>query len=304
MLRLTSRRPTHPLASHGLALLVVATVMAGGAVLASPASAQATEMVVVTDSGCLRLRAEPSLGATILSCLAPGSRVQTLDGTAEADGHTWQRVHTGANQGWVASAFLKTPGSSSPASMPPSTASAFPMPPPGGLTIGRAGVPSVEDLIAAQPFEATAAFVFDAESQQFRMHNVELANRLGTAPIEITANDIVLLRRSNTGSTASGVTTAADMNLPASVISPVIPPRGGVTTGLAGADDLESLIAMQSFAVDLVMVWDVPTQRWLSYRPEAPAFTNSLTGDHLSRGTPVFLRRHPDAPDPPTPDDP
>jgi len=279
------------------AALVLATLAVTG-----PASAVAEEAVVTTDAGCLRLRAEPSLDATILTCLAPGTIVaihdgQAHDGDVESGGHTWQRVTAQGREGWVAFDFLATP------SQPAASASVLPPPPPGGLTIGRAGISDITALVAAQPFEVSAVFVFDVATQRFLAHNTMLAARLGTPPsFSIGPDDVVLVRRSSEAGGTPATSSSAAVESVGNSRGPIpTPPRGGLTIGIAGTADLDRLIAAQPFAVDLVTMWNVQDQRWLMYRPEAPAFTNSLGSDALDAATPVFLRRHIDAPDPEPP---
>jgi D-alanyl-D-alanine carboxypeptidase len=62
--------------------------------------------VVRADGDCLRMREEPGLGAGVLSCLAEGSTVTTLAGTATLDGFAWREVTASALHGWVAERYI------------------------------------------------------------------------------------------------------------------------------------------------------------------------------------------------------
>jgi hypothetical protein len=63
---------------------------------------------IVNTGSCLRIRAEPSLSAQSLDCLADGVLLQHTGETREADGATWLSVVTpGRRQGWASTAFLE-----------------------------------------------------------------------------------------------------------------------------------------------------------------------------------------------------
>jgi len=175
-------------------------------------------------------------------------------------------------------------------------------PPPGGLTIGRAGTTSIDALAAAQRFEVSTVAVFDVATQQFRLHNAAVVSRFSSLPpFEVHPDDVVLVRRAGTLETSPTVTASSATTSGAMLSALPTPPRGGLTVGVAGTSDLDQLITTQPFAVDLVTMWDVDGQRWLMHRPGAPAFTSSLRDGALASGTPVFLRRHLTAPDPEPP---
>jgi D-alanyl-D-alanine carboxypeptidase len=70
--------------------------------------------IVRGEGDCLRVRDAPNLSGARLTCVADGSTVLVLEGTAEADGHTWQRVQAGAIIGWAADTYL-APAPSAPA---------------------------------------------------------------------------------------------------------------------------------------------------------------------------------------------
>ena len=65
------------------------------------------EAIVRGDGDCLRLRDAPGLSGGPISCLADGTTLQVLEGSASADGYVWQRVRAHGVAGWVASEFLE-----------------------------------------------------------------------------------------------------------------------------------------------------------------------------------------------------
>ncbi len=63
---------------------------------------------VVDTGSCLNLRAEPSLGAQALDCMADGVLLRDLGEVSEADGVTWVRVSTPAGvEGWASAKYLE-----------------------------------------------------------------------------------------------------------------------------------------------------------------------------------------------------
>ncbi|MBM4415143.1 MAG: SH3 domain-containing protein, partial [Chloroflexi bacterium] len=127
---------------------LVATLALALALLApTPALAlePGTTAVVDADGDCLRLRADPGLGAQVLACLPDGSTVRVLSGLRPADGFEWQLVDSGAARtGWVVTAYLRALASApSAATAPPATpAIAAPaatltgsVPPAGGFAL-------------------------------------------------------------------------------------------------------------------------------------------------------------------------
>jgi hypothetical protein len=282
-----------------LAAVLVCVLAATGLAGVGVTLARAEQAVVTTSGECLRLRQDPALDGRILACLAAGTVVEASDEWAEADGHAWRQVYADGMTGWVAAVYLQR------RALPePEAPAVLPVPPPGGVTIGRAGTDSLLDLATAQSFEVSTVVVFDIAAQQFRMFNPEAAERLGTlAGTSLRPDDIVLVRRSSADYLApisgSGSDSASTVGTPRQFAAP---PRGGLTVGLAGVGDLDRLVAAQSFAVDMVATWDVSTQQWLTHRPDAPEFANSLRTGHIDPTTPVFLRRHLTAPDPAPPE--
>jgi Bacterial SH3 domain len=62
--------------------------------------------VVATGSGCLNLRAEPSVAAAKIDCLADGTSVTVFGGAVTADGFEWLHVASRSGNGWMAARYL------------------------------------------------------------------------------------------------------------------------------------------------------------------------------------------------------
>lgn len=69
--------------------------------------------------------------------------------------------------------------------------------------------------------------------------------------------------------------TALPAQQPAANVA-AVPPPGGLTTTIAGTDDITALIAAQQFEVEAVWALDVATQQFLVFIPGAPSFVNTL----------------------------
>ncbi len=286
-----------PAEAEGIQTRLLAVLVAVAFLLATVGLLEAAPSATVrADGQCLRLRATPGTGSAVLTCIPDGSAVTPLDGQAEADGYAWRRVQTASGlTGWVAATFLvhtATPGTGPVALVTP---------PPGGMTAGLAGTTSPETLAAAQPFEVATISVLDIETQRFLTYMPgapAFVNTLTSTSLE--AADVVLIRRAGLASPEPSVEGAALVPAVEGVALPFrAPPKGGLTHGLAGTSDLAALIEAQPFAVESVMAWDVPQQRWLTHVAGAPAIVNSLTPETLRAGQPVFMRRSLTQPDPP-----
>ncbi len=101
-------RPAYAGAASSPALLDAPAAPAFGKV------APGHKATVRGDGDCLRLRDAPALSASQLTCVADGTTLDVLEGSASADGYTWQRVRAYGFTGWVAAEFLK-PAPSPPA---------------------------------------------------------------------------------------------------------------------------------------------------------------------------------------------
>jgi hypothetical protein len=63
---------------------------------------------VVTDSGCLNVRAQAGLIGAAGVCLPAGTQVTLLEGSSVADGYHWHRISSGSTVGWVAGTYLRS----------------------------------------------------------------------------------------------------------------------------------------------------------------------------------------------------
>lgn len=68
------------------------------------AASNSLTAVVSTGADCLNVRDTPSLGGTIVDCLADGTRVTLTGQTQAADGYTWAQIE---GLGWAVSDYLK-----------------------------------------------------------------------------------------------------------------------------------------------------------------------------------------------------
>ena len=138
-----------------------------------------TSATVQADS-CLRLRAEPGLHGSILTCLAPGRSVLVLAGTVERDGYRWQAVRADALTGWVADEFLEPYGgppacdTARPSSLPTPGFNG-PTPPPGGRAYVLWGGGTLEGVLtaaAARGCPLTAVWALPPGATQFVGYHV------------------------------------------------------------------------------------------------------------------------------------
>jgi hypothetical protein len=71
---------------------------------AAPAPAATADATVASGETCLNVRRAPGLAASIVACLADGTRVTLTGERREADGRTWLEI---AGQGWAAAEYLQ-----------------------------------------------------------------------------------------------------------------------------------------------------------------------------------------------------
>ena len=108
----TVRRQT--ILSASIALLLV---VASAALLVRNASAAldpGSSAVVRADGDCLRLRAQPSLLGTLLTCIPDGSTVSVLGGSVAVEGYQWQRISYNGQTGWSVDTYLRQTASPPP----------------------------------------------------------------------------------------------------------------------------------------------------------------------------------------------
>ncbi|MCY3567254.1 MAG: LysM peptidoglycan-binding domain-containing protein, partial [Chloroflexi bacterium] len=167
----------------------------------------------------------------------------------------------------------------------------LPTPPPGGWTEGLSATADINALIAAQPYEVEVVWAFDPVAQEWMGHwpaAPDFVNRLDDALRPDTA---VLIRRVGESPQRGEVPTAPDEPTVGVANQLPAPPPGAWTRGISGTNDPAALAAAQSFAVDTIAVWHVPSQQWLLYflHPDAPAFIQSLTRGLLQANSIVWL---------------
>ena len=73
---------------------------------------------VAAEGDCLRVRPEPSLTGTPLTCVGSGSTAVILPMVREADGYRWQFVTASGFTGWVADVYLSAAPVTAPAPKP------------------------------------------------------------------------------------------------------------------------------------------------------------------------------------------
>ena len=131
------RRPLARVAAPTLVALVIALTVAAGmraSVVSAETLTPGTQALVSSDGDSLRLRAAPTISASIIASIPHGSVVNIRDGSAQADGYTWQFVEWSGAIGWVAANYLVPLGASTPTPSatvtPTPTPSATPTPTP------------------------------------------------------------------------------------------------------------------------------------------------------------------------------
>lgn len=106
--------------------------ISGGTPVAAATFAAGDSAVVSADPGCLNLRSDAALGASILDCMPSGTAATIVDGPVTDDGYTWVKVETTRGTGWVAALYL-TKTTSAPAAAPAAA------PAPAGAPASDAG---------------------------------------------------------------------------------------------------------------------------------------------------------------------
>jgi SH3-like domain-containing protein len=80
-----------------------------GGVAPAQANPSATWRIADTNGVPARVRSAPSLAATVVMRLEPGTVVEPLSETASADGYQWRRISFGGATGWIATTLLLEP---------------------------------------------------------------------------------------------------------------------------------------------------------------------------------------------------
>ena len=108
------------LASILLALSVVVALRADH--VSAQTFTPGTQARVSADGDTLRMRTGATVSASVIASIPDGSIVNIREGSASADGYTWQFVDWNGAIGWVAADFLEPLGTS-PTATPSTTAS-------------------------------------------------------------------------------------------------------------------------------------------------------------------------------------
>jgi SH3-like domain-containing protein len=77
----------------------------------TPAQTASDNVWRIADTGGVqaRVRSAPSLEATVIMRLDPGTVVEPLNETASADGYQWRRISVGGSTGWIVMPLLLEP---------------------------------------------------------------------------------------------------------------------------------------------------------------------------------------------------
>jgi SH3-like domain-containing protein len=101
---------SNPTSSSGNVAPTQANPVSGsGGVAPVQADPATTWRIADTNGVPARVRSAPSLAATIVMRLEPGTVVEPLNETASADGYQWRRISVGGATGWIATTLLLEP---------------------------------------------------------------------------------------------------------------------------------------------------------------------------------------------------
>ena len=175
-------------------------------------------------------------------------------------------------------------------------APALPTPPPGGWTEGFAGTSEIRALIAGQPFAVATVWALDPATQEWQSYIPGAPDFVNTLDAALSPGRVVIMRRG--GESPAGVPSevpTAPLEAPHGVANVLpAPPPGGWTLGVSGTNDPAVLAAAQPFAVRMVALRHVPSQRWLMYIPGALDVAQTLTRGLLQPHSIVWLRAAPE----------
>ncbi|MEZ4502013.1 MAG: hypothetical protein R3C39_05275 [Dehalococcoidia bacterium] len=180
----------------------------------------------------------------------------------------------------------------------PDAITAFYPPPPGGLTVGPATVEDPVELARHLPFRVASIAAFDLVGQRFHIYIPGAPSAVNTLTHDVlgpetivwvrrAANDTSEIRMDSTMQALTGATVpeGSPGRLP-------VPPRGGLTLGVAGTSSIEELVQAQDFEPAIVAFFEPRAQRTLIYTPGAPSAVNRLAQSiPLSPDTVVWMRR-------------
>ena len=256
---------------------------------------EAAGLRVSAQGECLRLRGTAGLSSSVVACAPDGSTLVAAGQQATADGLSWTLVRWGEVVGWAASQYLADEGAALPqpatvvATRATTTSGApFKEPPAGGITVGLVSAASPRSVVAAQPFEVASLSVYDFATQRFLTYIPgSPLNAIGDDPLP--AGSVVFIRaQGNLPVLPAPVARAITAGAPSVLATPG---PGATSAGIAGTGEIAALIAAQPFAVESMSVWDLGSQRWLTYIANAPEFANTLKPGLLGVDSVVFVRR-------------
>lgn len=166
------------------------------------------------------------------------------------------------------------------------------IPPPGGVTIVRAGSNGLGAIVQSAPFAVEAIYAFDIATQRFVSFAPGAPTFVNTLqPSHLTPDTLVWLKRprndreSDVGTHLSSPATTGPHTLPP-------PITGGLTVGTVGTTSLSAFLGAQKFSVESLWLFDVASQRYLTHHVGKPSFVNTLDMDgQVVPTTVVFLRR-------------
>ena len=273
------------------ALLVAASAPAIGA---PPLPADASDpleagqqAVVSADGDPLNLRTAPTLRADVIRRLPDGSTVTAVGEQRQADGYAWEQVDADGDRGWVAALYLEAVDAGNDGDPPTSTEAS------DSLQAGEQAVVRADgDCLALRTEPTRSAASVSCLAEGTTVTALGEQRQADELTWELVAGDgrqgwVAALYLEAVGGEDNGDTTAPTTG---ARLLPV-PPRGGLTLGIAGTSDVEALIAAQTFGVSSVWLYRIATQDYLRYIPDAPAMVNTLDSSSLTPESIVMLRR-------------
>ncbi len=174
------------------------------------------------------------------------------------------------------------------------------VPPPGGITVVRAGSTDLGQIVQAAPFGVESIYAYDIGPQRFLSFTPGVPAFVNTLhSSDLSPDTLVWLKRPKND---RDQTTASVLPAEAGITGPrALPPpsRGGLTVGPVGTTSLRPFVEAQRFGVASVWVFDVASQRFRTYHMGTPSMLNTLSLDaHIEPSTVVWLRRSPTDPAP------
>ena len=142
----------------------------------------------------------------------------------------------------------------------------FAVPPPGGFTAGPVGTTDLDALVEAQSFEVAVVWHFNPATQNYASYipgAPGIMNTLDGSTLE-PGSVVLVSRRAGEQGEPVGPAAATDDPVTGETNVLPLPPANGLTIGVSGTNDPATLAAAQPFEVRLIVMLDVPSQRWLT----------------------------------------